>query len=57
MLENDDVAVDAVFNLNKRFIEFVSNPAGVIALFFGGTDSGCTDNADFCLPGLQEENS
>ena len=29
------VAVRALINLNERFIESVSNPAGVIALFFG----------------------
>ncbi|WP_236278232.1 GIY-YIG nuclease family protein [Enterobacter bugandensis] len=29
------VAVRALINLNERFIESVSNPAGIIALFFG----------------------
>lgn len=29
------VAVRALINLNEQFIEFVSNPAGVIGLFFG----------------------
>lgn len=29
------VAVRALINLNERFIETVSNPAGVIGLFFG----------------------
>ncbi|MGK3472350.1 GIY-YIG nuclease family protein, partial [Klebsiella pneumoniae] len=29
------VAVKALINLNERFIESVSNPAGVIGLFFG----------------------
>lgn len=29
------VAVRALINLNERFIESVSNPAGVIGLFFG----------------------
>jgi hypothetical protein len=29
------IAVKALINLNERFIESVSNPAGVIGLFFG----------------------
>lgn len=29
------VAVSALINLNEQFIEYVSNPAGVIGLFFG----------------------
>ncbi len=29
------VAVRALINLNERFIESVSNPAGIIGLFFG----------------------
>ncbi|MCW4821484.1 GIY-YIG nuclease family protein [Enterobacter chengduensis] len=29
------VAIRALINLNERFIESVSNPAGIIALFFG----------------------
>lgn len=29
------VAVKALINLNEQFIEYVSNPAGVIGLFFG----------------------
>ncbi|MDQ9311115.1 GIY-YIG nuclease family protein, partial [Escherichia marmotae] len=29
------VAVRALINLNERFIDAVSNPAGVIGLFFG----------------------
>ncbi len=29
------VAVRVLINLNERFIESVSNPAGIIGLFFG----------------------
>lgn len=29
------VAVRSLINLNERFIESVSNPAGIIGLFFG----------------------
>ncbi|MEJ1619635.1 GIY-YIG nuclease family protein, partial [Escherichia coli] len=29
------VAVRALINLNERFIDAVSNPAGIIGLFFG----------------------
>lgn len=29
------VAVSALINLNERFIESASNPAGIVGLFFG----------------------
>lgn len=49
------VAVRALINLNEQFVGFVSNPAGVIGLFFGLLIAVALVLRVFYLPGLQEE--
>ncbi|VDY92557.1 Uncharacterised protein [Escherichia coli] len=51
------VAVRALINLNERFIDAVSNPAGIIGLFFWFAYCICNFTSFFYLPETQKENS